>query len=106
MTGKLPLSEDGILELVTEFNLTKEQIIDFNAEFKAYDKGNKGKITSEDLSIVNREFGSHTSEEVLQEWIKECDSDGDDKVDLKEFIKCKIKDIDKENNNNNKYEGM
>ena len=38
------LSEQEILDLATENNVTSEDIIDFKAEFKAYDKGNKGKI--------------------------------------------------------------
>ena len=44
MKKQLSLSEQEILDLATENNVTSEDIIDFKAEFKAYDKGNKGKI--------------------------------------------------------------
>ena len=48
------LSEEKIREFTTELGLTKEEIIEFNAEFKAYDTDGDGTITTEDLGIVNK----------------------------------------------------
>ena len=58
----------------------------------------EGNITVEDLGIVNKAFGQHISDKVLNDWIKESDSDGNEKIDFKEFIKSKIKNSNQENN--------
>ena len=58
----------------------------------------EGIITVEDLGIVNKAFGQHISDKVLNDWIKESDSDGNEKIDFKEFIKSKIKNSNQENN--------
>ena len=47
-------TEEQINKLTTELGLTKEQIIEFYAEFKAYDTDGDGTITSIDLGIVNK----------------------------------------------------
>ena len=49
-----------------------------------------------DLGIVNKAFGGNTSDEVLQEWITDCDCDGDDKIDFGEFVECRLKHAKKE----------
>ena len=49
-----------------------------------------------DLGIVNKAFGGNTSDEVLQEWITDCDCDGDDKIDFGEFVGCRLKHAKKE----------
>ena len=48
------LTEEQIKKFTNELGLTKEQIIEFNAEFKAYDTDGDGTITSIDLGIVNK----------------------------------------------------
>ena len=48
------LTEEQIKEFTEELGLTKEQIIEYNAEFKAYDADRDGTITSIDLDIVNK----------------------------------------------------
>ena len=42
------------------------------------------------LTII-KAFGGNISDEGIQEWIKEGDSDGNEKVNFKEFLRCKIK---------------
>ena len=54
MGKQLLLTETEISELKKEFHLTKDQIIEYIAEFKAFDADNSGDITSEDLGIVNK----------------------------------------------------
>ena len=48
------LTEEQINKFTTELGLTKEQIIEFHAEFKAYDTDGSGAITSINLGIVNK----------------------------------------------------
>ena len=47
-------TEEHVKKLSTEHGLSKEQIIEFIAEFKAYDTDGNGAITSIDLGIVNK----------------------------------------------------
>ena len=54
MEMQSPLDEEKIQEFMLEFGLTKEEIIEFNAEFKAYDNNRDGTITTEDLGVVNK----------------------------------------------------
>jgi len=81
------LDEDTIRKYSSEFGLTQEQVIEFNAEFKAYDTDRNGTICTEDLGVVNKAFGGNADENVLGEWIKESDTSGDGKVDFHEFLK-------------------
>ena len=54
MEMQSPLSEEKIKEFTSELGLTKEEIIEFNTEFKAYDTNRDGTITTEDLGVVNK----------------------------------------------------
>ena len=47
-------TEEQINKFTTELGLTKEQIIEFYAEFKAYDTDGSGAITFINLGIVNK----------------------------------------------------
>ena len=47
-------TEEQINKFTTELGLTEEQIIEFYAEFKAYDTDGSGAITSNNLFIVNK----------------------------------------------------
>ena len=47
-------TEEHIKKLSTEHGLSKEQIIEFIAEFKAYDTDGSGAISSNDLGVVNK----------------------------------------------------
>jgi len=76
------LDEDTIRKYSSEFGLTQEQVIEFNAEFKAYDTDRNGTICTEDLGVVNKAFGGNANEDVLREWIKKSDASGDGKVDF------------------------
>ena len=46
------LTETEIADIQSEYKITKEEIIEFRAEFKAYDKDQDGSITVGDLSLV------------------------------------------------------
>ena len=54
MTDSGIYTEEHIKKLSTEHGLSKEQIIEFIAEFKAYDTDANGAITSNDLGVVNK----------------------------------------------------
>ena len=54
MTDSGIYTEEHIKKLSTEHGLSKEQIIEFIAEFKAYDTDESGAITSNDLGVVNK----------------------------------------------------
>ena len=47
-------TEEHIRKLSTEHGISKEQIIEFIAEFKAYDTDGNGAITTIDLGVVNK----------------------------------------------------
>ena len=90
------LTEEQIKKFTTEFGLTKEQIIEYSAEFKAYDHDRDGTITAKDLGMVNKAFGGNTTDDVLQEWIKKSDFDGDEKVNFYEFLKFNAMSLKKQ----------
>ena len=48
------LTEEQISKFTTEVGLSRQQIIEFYAEFKAYDTDGSGAITSINLGIVNK----------------------------------------------------
>lgn len=48
------LTEEQINNFTTEFGLTKEQIVEFHAEFKAYDTDGSGAITYINLGTINK----------------------------------------------------
>ena len=89
MTHPSCLSDDEITQYSSEYQLPREQIIDYVAEFKAYDLTSDGKISANDLAGINKAFGENVSEEVLQEWIKMTDVRGDNQVSLHEFLQLK-----------------
>ena len=89
MTHPSCLSDDEITQYSSEFQLSREQIIDYVAEFKAYDLTRDGKISANDLAGINKAFGENVSEDALQEWIKKADVGGDDQVSLNEFLQLK-----------------
>ena len=86
------LSESEITQHAKEFKLTREEIIEFVAEFKAYDKDGNGIITVSDLRELNKSFGGNLSEDVFQDWVKNSDVDRDDQVTLHDFLKLKSKE--------------
>ena len=81
------ITDEEMTYFQTEFGLTFEQIIEFHAEFKAYDNDGNGLITIKDLGEVNKAFGGNIKEIILQEWIKKRDLDKDETVNFYEFLK-------------------
>ena len=94
MKVSFSLSENEITQHAEEFQLTREQIIEYVAEFKAYDQDGNGKITTTDLGVLNKAFGGNVSEDVFQDWVKKSDVDGDNQVTFPEFLRLKSTEED------------
>ncbi|XP_069114960.1 uncharacterized protein [Argopecten irradians] len=79
--------------------LTEEQIAELEAAFSIFDTDDDGCITTDELASVMRSMGGVTTEEELQDMIKEADADGSGDIDLEEFLALmakKMKDTDSE----------
>ena len=92
-TESLTLTEEQVTNFMKEVDVTREEVLEFLAEFKAYDIDGNGEICLEDLCFVNKAFEWNIEETVLQEWIKK----GDDincngKVSFDEFLRQRKKD--------------
>ena len=55
--------------------------------FKVFDKNNDGFIAMEEMKQVMDNLGQHLTDQELEETIRECDMNGDGKVDYNEFVK-------------------
>jgi calmodulin len=55
--------------------------------FKVFDKDGDGFITLEELGFVMANLGEKLSPTELEEMVKEADTDGDGKINYKEFVK-------------------
>ncbi|KAI8967427.1 putative calmodulin [Mycotypha africana] len=53
--------------------------------FKVFDKDNDGYITQDELRTVMTNLGQNLSAQELEEMIKEADTDGDGRINYKEF---------------------
>ena len=51
---KTQLDKEVVRKYSQEFGITEEQVIELNAEFKAYDVDNNGTIDIKDLGHVNK----------------------------------------------------
>ena len=80
------MTEEAMAQFMNEFDSTKEEILFFHAEFKAYDSDADGAITINDLRTV---FGEHIHDDVLKEWIKKHNGDNEEKVVFNEFLRHK-----------------
>ena len=94
MKQSITLSENEITQHAEDFQLTREQIIEYVAEFKAYDKDGNGTITVTDLGVLNKAFGGNIAEDVFQDWVKKSDVDGDDQITFPEFLRLKTTEED------------
>ena len=94
MKASFSLSENEITQHTEEFQLTREQIIEYVAEFKAYDKDGNGKITTTELGVLNKAFGGNISADAIQDWVKKSDVDGDDQVTFPEFLRLRSTEED------------
>ncbi|CAO0798533.1 unnamed protein product [Mucor circinelloides] len=55
--------------------------------FKVFDKDQDGSITQDELRSVMTNLGQKLTSQELDEMIKEADTDGDGKINYKEFVK-------------------
>ncbi|XP_062207196.1 calmodulin-2/4-like [Phragmites australis] len=79
--------------------LSEEQIAEFKEAFSLFDKDDNGYISTKELGTVMRSLGQNPTEAELQDMINEVDADGNDTIDLQEFLNLmarKMKDTDSE----------
>ena len=65
------LNEKEISSYMEKFELTRDQIHKYHAEFLAYDTDGNGVIELKDLYIVNTLYGGNMSRDKLKKWINE-----------------------------------
>ena len=66
--------------------LTEEQRAEYEEIFNDIDADGSGKITSEELSTAMKSIGQNPTEEQVLAMIHEFDDDGDNQIDLQEFL--------------------
>lgn len=59
--------------------------------FKVFDKDQDGSITQDELRSVMTNLGQKLTSQELDEMIKEADTDGDGKINYKEFVKMMVR---------------
>ncbi|CAI8605441.1 unnamed protein product [Vicia faba] len=67
---------------------------DLEYVFRKFDVNSDGKISSYELGSIMGSLGQPTTEEELDNMIREVDADGDGHINLEEFIELNTKDID------------
>jgi len=65
--------------------LTEEQLSEYKAEFALFDKNGDGMISTVELRRVMEDLGEKPSEEELQAYINEVDTDGNGTIEFDEF---------------------
>merc|ERR1712146_46136 len=85
--------------IMSDEQLTEEQIAEFKEAFSLFDKDGDGTITTKELGTVMRPLGQNPTEAELQDMINEVDADASGTIDFPEFLNLmakKIKDTDSE----------
>ena len=62
--------------------------------YKTFDAGGKGYIDIEDLTRVIASYNENLSEKELDQLFNETDTDGDGRIDFKDFIKMMMAEKD------------
>lgn len=70
---------------------TDETENDLLEAFKVFDKDQDGSITQDELRSVMTNLGQKLTSQELDEMIKEADTDGDGKINYKEFVKMMVR---------------
>ncbi|XP_062154073.1 probable calcium-binding protein CML25 [Alnus glutinosa] len=74
---------------------SKDQIVaELEQVFKRFDINGDGKISSSELGSILGSLGHPATEEELDKIIKEVDTDGDDHINLQEFVELNTKGVD------------
>ena len=75
------------LTIMSRMKGNEETENDLVEAFKVFDKDQDGSITQDELRSVMSNLGQKLSPQELDEMIKEADTDGDGKINYKEFVK-------------------
>jgi calmodulin len=70
--------------------LSEDQVAEFKEAFSLFDKDGDGCITSKELGTVMRSLGQHPTEAEIADLVKGVDTDGNGKIDFKEFTNMMI----------------
>ncbi|XP_022106348.1 calmodulin-like isoform X2 [Acanthaster planci] len=65
---------------------SQEQFSEFKAAFSIFDKDGDGTVTSDELAVVLRSIGLNPTKRELDMIIKEADTDGNNMIELNEFL--------------------
>lgn len=75
------------MAIPSSIHLSEEQIADLKAQFYFFDKNDDGKISKKEFAKAFEVLGmEEITEDVIDEVIREADTDGDGKIGYKEFV--------------------
>ncbi|CAO3618426.1 unnamed protein product [Mucor fragilis] len=83
--GRIDFNE--FLTIMSRMKGADETENDLLEAFKVFDKDQDGSITQDELRSVMTNLGQKLTSQELDEMIKEADTDGDGKINYKEFVK-------------------
>ncbi|GAN06811.1 calmodulin [Mucor ambiguus] len=83
--GRIDFNE--FLTIMSRMKGNDETENDLLEAFKVFDKDQDGSITQDELRSVMSNLGQKLTSQELDEMIKEADTDGDGKINYKEFVK-------------------
>ncbi len=75
------------LEMMTAKMSSRDSKEEILKAFRLFDDDETGKITLKNLRRVAKEIGENMTDEELQEMIEEADLDGDNEIDMEEFLR-------------------
>jgi centrin-1 len=75
------------LEMMTAKMSSRDSKEEILKAFRLFDDDETGKITLKNLRRVAKEIGENMTDEELQEMIEEADLDGDNEIDVEEFLR-------------------
>lgn len=85
---------EEFLEMMSKRGSSDETVeAEMKEAFEIFDKDKNGYITRDELQDVMKSLGEELSQEQLDEMMRECDLNGDNKVSFKEFVKMMKGDV-------------
>lgn len=97
MVGGFPGFFADSFIIMSDLNLTEDQIEEFKEAFALFDKDGDGTITADELGVVMRSLGRNPTREELEAMIAEVDDDGSGEIEFPEFLRLmasKLQDTD------------
>eukprot|EP00828_Plagiopyla_frontata_P049284 TRINITY_DN975_c0_g1_i1.p2 TRINITY_DN975_c0_g1~~TRINITY_DN975_c0_g1_i1.p2 ORF type:complete len:127 (+),score=41.99 TRINITY_DN975_c0_g1_i1:54-434(+) len=79
-------------------SISKEDLEELKSAFEAYDVNKDGSISLDEFKQCMNKLGITISEEAAKDFIKSMDEDGDGKIQWKEFLNKKEKELQEEKN--------